>query len=194
MDLYTQQIQDDYTRENFERVQEAFNDLVFTLGDFKFFEIDIKGSRNGYKFYHHLGFHPNDVIVSRALGAKFEFNYVDFTNDYISINTAGDLHLRCFIGNMRGSQKVGLDARSNLSSSGTQGTLEFNSRETEIDGNILTSRQIILPDVPKAGSETVFYNGLPMVKAGFSITQNILTFSPDVELFIGDTVIVTFSV
>lgn len=107
MDLYTKQIDDKYIRDNFERIEETINNLVFAQGDFEFFEFSVTGEQDAYKLYHNLGFNPNDIIVTKAIGAAYEFNYDGFNDQYLTIKTAGDLYLRCIIGNLRGDEVTG---------------------------------------------------------------------------------------
>ena len=114
MDLFTKQIDDKYIRENFDKIEQAYNDLAFTLGDFKFFEFKIDGAQTDFKLYHKLNFYPNDVIVTKAIGSAFEFDYEKFTDEYLTIRTTGDLYLRMFIGNMRGDEVTGSTAFASI--------------------------------------------------------------------------------
>lgn len=110
MDLYTKQIDDKYIRDNFERIEETLNNLVFNQGDFEFFEFRVEGEQDAYKLYHNLGFNPNDVIVTKAIGSAYQFNYNGFNDQYLTVETSGDLYLRCIIGNLRGDEVTGENA------------------------------------------------------------------------------------
>jgi hypothetical protein len=192
MNLFTKQIQDDYVRKNFETLEDAFNSLVFASGDFEFFEFEIKGAQPAFKLYHNLGFHPNDVIATKAIGSSFEFDYNKFNDKYITIKTTGSLYLRCFIGNMKGDEVKGNNAFADVSGQGGAGggTLSFQNREAIVDADFLSVRKIVLPSAPVEGSMTIFYNGLPLFSSNYSVNVNVVTINNDVDLYLGDEFLV----
>lgn len=198
MNLFTKQVNDTYIRKNFETIEEAFNNLVFTLGDFKFFEFRVNGQQDAFKLYHNLGFNPNDVIVTKAIGSSFEFVYTEFTDRYLTIKTTGDLYLRCFVGNMRGDEVVGANAFANvtddLGSSGGAGggNISFYPWKKEIDTATLTTRTIVLGHTPIENSEVVTLNGL-MILDDYSLVQNKLTLGPSIEIELGDEVLIKYA-
>lgn len=199
MNLFTKQIEDKHVRQNFEKIEESFNALVFTLGDFQFFEFKIPAASDEYKLYHNLGFNPNDVMVTKAIGSSFEFVYTGFNDKYLTIKTTGELYLRCFVGNMKGSEVTGDNAFANvtddLGGSGGSGggSLSFLHREVTVDASLLTTKQIVIQSVPIDGSTTVFYNGLPVLESGYTVSANIVTIDSSINLVIGDTFFITFT-
>jgi hypothetical protein len=199
MNLYTKQIEDKYIRENFEKIEEAFNALVFTLGDFKFFEFRIEGIQDEYKLYHQLGFNPNDVLVTKAIGSSFEFVYTGFTDEYLTIKTTGDLYLRMFIGNMRGDEVVGANAFANVTddlgdtggSGGGTGT--FYKKDIIVGSTFLSDRDIILQGAPITNSERVYINGLIIDDSNYTISGGTLTMDAGLNLALGDKIYVRFA-
>jgi hypothetical protein len=196
MNLFTKQIDDKYVRQNFEKIEESFNALVFTLGDFEFFEFKIPSAQNKFKLYHNLGFNPNDVLVTKAIGSSFEFDYNGFNDKYLTIKTTGEVYIRCFIGNMKGSEVSGANAAATIDDNtggAGGGTFSFLSRETIVDAYIFSERKIVIASVPIEGSVTVFYNGLPLPGSAWSMNQNIVTLEPSLDIHIGDGIFITFT-
>ena len=195
MELFTKQIDDIYVRENFEKIQQSFNDLVFTLGDFQFFEFRIEGAQEEYKYYHNLGFTPNDIIVTKAIGSHFEIDYNGVTDEYITFQTTGDVYIRAFIGNMKGDEVKGANAFSNVeddlgSTGGSGGSSgSFYERDVEVVGALLTTKKIVIGHVPIAQSLRIDYNGLPY--RDYTINQNVITLNTDI--YIGDDFYITYS-
>ena len=198
LSLNLRNISDRYTRDNFKKLEDAFNDLVFASGDFKFYEFTIKGNQDGYKLYHNLGFIPNDILVTKAIGSAFEFDYTDSNDKYLTVNTTGDLYLRCFIGNMRGQEINGPSAFQNIEDqSGTGGAgggniTFYDPPHRLVDGALLTTRKMVIGHAPLSGSVTLALNGL-ILSDGYTISQNIITFDNSVELFLGDELIVRYA-
>lgn len=199
LQLFTKQIEDTYLRENFEKIETSFNDLVFTLGDFKFFEFRIPDAQEEYKLYHYLGFNPNDVIVTKAIGSSFEFNYNGFNDQYLTIKTTGSLYLRCFIGNMRGDEVTGTNAFSNITdeeggSGGPGGGLsDFFKKEQVVTGGFLSAPTIELQGVPITDSEKVFVNGLYVNDTNYTIDGTDFTWNTPGDLRAGDIINIHFA-
>lgn len=198
MNLFTKQVDDLYLRKNFEIIEEAFNALVFSRGDFEFFEFRIEGQQDEFRLYHNLGFNPNDVIVTKAIGSSFEFVYTGFTDTYLTIKTTGDLYLRCFVGNMKGDEVSGANAFANvtddLGSSGGAGggNLSFYPWSKVIDSATLTTRTIVLGHTPIENSEVVTLNGL-LILDGYSLVQNKLTLDQSIDIELGDEVLIKYA-
>lgn len=199
MNLFTKQITDRYLRENFEKIEQAFNSLVFTLGDFQFFEFRIEGAQEAFRLYHNLGFNPNDVIVTKAIGSSFEFDYNQFNDRYLTIKTTGDLYIRCFIGNMKGDEVGGsaafaaiLDDLGGIGGAGGGNATHY-TREVEVDATLLNTRTIVLQGVPITGTEIVYYNGMPISSNFYELDKNIITIDQSFSIYLGDTFIIRFS-
>lgn len=200
--LHLEQIQDIYSRENFKQIEEAFNDLVFTLGDFQFFEHQIKGSHEAYKFYHHLGFKPNDIIVTKAIGSNFQFNYEGFNKQYLTIKTSGDVYLRMFVGNMRGNEIDGpaafpgiTDDLGEIGGSGG-GSINFHVKDVLVTGTLISNRKIVLDHVPMTNSTQIMINGLDCLDIddwSFNSTTKEITLGPSALYAIGDDIRVRYA-
>lgn len=195
--LNLKSISDRYDRDNFEKVQEVINGLeetiealAFALGDFKFFEFDIKGTHNDFKLRHNLGFAPNDILVTRAVGSPYDFQYEQFTSDTLSIKTTGDLYLRCFVGNMRGGHVTG--PRAGLLASAGPGA-GFRVKTVEVDGPFISDRTIELNDSPPPGGVLVRLNGMDVPATDFSLSGNVVTIDNDYDIELGDTITVQYS-
>lgn len=197
LQLYSKQIEDKYTRENFDKIEQAFNDLVFTLGDFRFFEFNITGAQEDYRLYHNLGFNPNDVIVTKAIGSSFEFNYNAFNDEYLTVKTTGDLYLRCFIGNMRGDEVTGTNAFASITDD-VGGTPGGGGGATEKDyftvsSGFLSTPERTLPSVAITDSEIVFLNGLEIDDTNYSITGDLFTWNDSNDLRVGDKIHIRYA-
>ena len=194
LELYTKQIEDKYVRRNFEKIEEVFNDLVFTLGDFKSYEFTIPGAQEEYRLYHNLGFNPNDVIVTKAIGSSYQFDYSGFNDKYLTIQTTGDLYLRVFIGNMRGDEVVGSSALAGIiddlpDTGGGSGGYTFYKKDVIYTGD----RNIALQGAPINDSERVYLNGLLVDDSNYTISGSTLSIIPGAFLKTGDKIYVRFS-
>lgn len=77
--LLTREIQDEYIRENFKRLNDYFREARNFLG-FEHVIITVTQTGVSQKFPHTLGYVPKDVIVTSAIGPGLvQFNYEDFT-------------------------------------------------------------------------------------------------------------------
>lgn len=99
IDLKYQEIEDQYARENFYRLQKFFDAENFLKGDWEFFEIAIPAAATNYRFKHNLGFMPKDVLVTSSIGAGVaQFNYSLFDKDFLDITTTGPVTVRAYVG------------------------------------------------------------------------------------------------
>lgn len=198
LELYTKQINDEYVRQNFEKIEEAWNDLVFTLGDFEFFEFRITGAQSDYKLYHNLGFNPNDVIVTKAIGSSYQFNYDGFNDKYLTIETTGDLYLRCIIGNLRGDEVTGSNAFAGITddlgdTGGGSGGYSFYKFEDNITALVVSNMKVNLGRVPIENSETLFLNGLAQDTSNYTIVGTELIFNPSFPIEVGDNLMINYA-
>jgi len=92
-------IDDEYVRENFTRLNDFFlNDALLRAG-WKFFTLTFTGAVTNNKVRHGLGFKPLDVIQTSITGAgALTFNYALFDDINIDVTTTGACVVRCFIG------------------------------------------------------------------------------------------------
>lgn len=97
--LFTKEITDQWTQENFLRVQDFFKAFPFIKGEFKFFEIVETAAVTNHEFPHNLGFQPKDVILlSNLENVALTWSYKDFTTDKIKYTLGGPTTLRFFLG------------------------------------------------------------------------------------------------
>lgn len=198
LDLYTKQIENEYIRQNFEKIEAAWNDLVFTLGDFEFFEFRIPGAQDEYRLYHNLGFTPQDVMVTKAIGSSFEFDYTGFNDRYLTIKTTGDLYLRMFAGNMRGDEVVGSNAFADVTddlgdTGGSGGGIDFYKERFVVGAAFLSNRDVNLAGAPVDDSESVFVNGLLIDDTNYTIASNVLTINAGLNIEVGDDIEIRFA-
>lgn len=97
--LLTKEIQDIFTRKNFQSLVEYFqrqNQLV----NFEFFELNITGPTSGVQtLAHELGFTPKDVIITQMTGSgSISFQFGSFTLNSISYTCTGPCRVRFFLG------------------------------------------------------------------------------------------------
>lgn len=198
MDLITKHIDDEFIRQNFEKIEQLWNDLVFTQGDFQFFEFRIDGAQDEFKLYHHLGFNPNDIIVTKAIGSSFEFIYTGFTDEYLTIKTTGDLYLRAIIGNLRGDEVTGSNAFADVTDDlgpggGSGGGITFYKKDIIVSTPFMSARDITLQGAPVTNSERVYVNGMIIDDTNYTIATNILTINGGLNIEVGDDIYVRFA-
>lgn len=98
-DLKYQEIEDQYSRENFFRLKKFFEQENFLKGEWQFFEIVIPAATTNYRFKHSLGFQPKDVLITSIIGATpVTLNYDLFTKDFLDLTTTGQVTVRAFVG------------------------------------------------------------------------------------------------
>lgn len=97
--LFLTEIEDQYLKENFIRLNDYLNGQPLFNGIFRHFEIRIPSSVTNFKFVHNLGFKPNDVIQTSAIGSgNLTWNYDKFDAKFLDITTTGPVTVRAFIG------------------------------------------------------------------------------------------------
>lgn len=96
--LFTKEIQDLYTRKNFQSLVQFFSSNSQLLG-FNFFEIDVDKTTPTTLLNHNLGYVPKDVIVTQVTGpGTVQFLYGSFDATSISYLTTGACRVRFFVG------------------------------------------------------------------------------------------------
>lgn len=99
IDLILKDIDDEYVRENFTRVQRLFNNENILNGNFKFFEVELTGANTILQVPHGLTFIPSDIIFLSVEGDyNFYFVYSEFDKTNIHIFISGPCKLRFFAG------------------------------------------------------------------------------------------------
>lgn len=93
------QIDNPVARENFRKLDAEFSGgNPFLTGNWQFFDIRF-GASGDYRVAHQLGFLPLDIIITHDT-AGFAYDHADFTDEAITITTAGDGRVRFLLGRM----------------------------------------------------------------------------------------------
>lgn len=102
MNLIIPLVQDQVTRENFQRVADFFATENQLLG-FKHYELTFSQAVTDFTHPHGLKFVPKDVIQTSLIGSgAITFNYAKFNRDTISITTTGPCVVRFYLGTYGG--------------------------------------------------------------------------------------------
>lgn len=97
--LQIPEVEDKWSRENFQRVQDFVNDEPIFKGAWKFFSITVTAVTTRRAYSHNLGFQPKDVItLSVSGGYDVVWDYDSFTPTQIVFSTSGPCTIRAFIG------------------------------------------------------------------------------------------------
>lgn len=92
-------IDDEYVRENFTRLNDFFQKDALLKAGWKFFTLTFSAAVTNNKVRHGLGFKPLDVIQTSIVGpGAVTFNYANFDETTLDITTTGACVVRCFIG------------------------------------------------------------------------------------------------
>jgi hypothetical protein len=92
------EIEDEYTRGNFDLLQRAMDEMAFNF-PMQFIEIDIQQAVTKKPIKHTLGVAPKDVFLTRKTGAgDLTFLYEDFDKEFIYVSTTGAVKARFFVG------------------------------------------------------------------------------------------------
>lgn len=95
-------IEDEYVRENFERLSNFLLNDGLLRGEWKFFTITFTAAVTNLKYPHHLGFLPKDILQTSKTGAgSITFNYDLFTATNLDITTTGACVVRFFAGSYK---------------------------------------------------------------------------------------------
>lgn len=97
--LFRKEVEDEFSQENFTRIQDYFKDLALDRGSFQFLEIPVTGAVTNKKFKHRLGFVPKDILLTHNLNNQsVTWNYSLFSATDLDFNCAGTTVLRIFVG------------------------------------------------------------------------------------------------
>lgn len=101
-DIILKDIDDQYTRENFFRIQKFFQSFPLFRGEFKHFDLTFKSAVTNQKILHSLGFVPTDLIQTRLLGpGALTWEYAAFDDKNLVVTTTGACQVRAFVGAYR---------------------------------------------------------------------------------------------
>lgn len=97
--LFRKEVEDEFSQENFVRLQSYLNNHTLLKGEFKFFEFFFDAAVTNKQITHKLPFVPKDVLTLHVSnGATVTWNYDTFTATYVDVTTSGSCTLRAFIG------------------------------------------------------------------------------------------------
>lgn len=92
IDLNLFNIQDQGTRDNFQKIADFLNNMETTQKQLQACEIFVTANIDGAKIAHKLGGIPLDLILTRLIApsaARLKFRYSDFTKDSIVYDVTG---------------------------------------------------------------------------------------------------------
>lgn len=97
--LLTKEIQDIYTKKNFESLVTYFTSQNQLLG-FNFFELNITAATTATQsIKHNLAYTPKDVVVTQATGTgQISFLYGKFDSTFLYYTASGPCRIRFFVG------------------------------------------------------------------------------------------------
>lgn len=102
LDLLNKEIQDEYVRENFERIKRDLEAQQILSGFWNFFEVEFTQLGVKVPFKHNLKFIPKDIIILSVEGSRnFYFNYEDFDATNLYITVTAPCRVRFLAGNYR---------------------------------------------------------------------------------------------
>jgi hypothetical protein len=101
-DFIFKDIQDNWVRENFFRLDKFIKKFTLFKGNWVFFEYDFQQALTNQKMAHSLGFKPTDIIQTSVIGpGVLTFNYELFDKTNFDITTTGPCRVRFFAGAYR---------------------------------------------------------------------------------------------
>lgn len=99
VDLIIKDIQDQYAKENFNRLVRFVGEQQILDGSWKFFEVDIPSTSSNFVFTHNMGFIPKDIVMLNSIGNQnFRLKYDEFTATNLVIEAGGPVILRFLAG------------------------------------------------------------------------------------------------
>ena len=102
INLRIEEISDAATRENFQRLVDAFKSHTFLKGNWRFVEITFTSAVTNYRYPHGFKFIPEDVIQTSVKGAgSVTWNYSLFSRTHLDITTTDACVVRAFVGSYR---------------------------------------------------------------------------------------------
>ena len=106
---------------------------------------------------------------------------------FIGVPETGDLPG----GKMVITKGVGLECV--LSDISPTDSIDFATRELIVDENLVINKTLTLYNTPITSSVVIYQNGLIMNQSDYSVNVNIVTFSINSELVVGDKLKITYS-
>lgn len=100
LSLLKKEVSDEYSRENFERIEGFIRDEPLLKGKFKFFELVFSAAVTNMRIPHNLGFLPKDAIITYRIPttSTVTLNQNLWTDTFLDITTSAAVTIRAFIG------------------------------------------------------------------------------------------------
>lgn len=97
--LYFREILDQFSKENFRRLEENDENDQIKKAQWEFKEITFTTAVTNFKYAHHLDFVPRDIIQTSITGVgSLTFNYANFDETNLDITTTNACVVRFFVG------------------------------------------------------------------------------------------------
>ena len=97
--LLRKEVEDEYSQENFLRIQDYFKSQALDRCGFKFITIEVPGAVTNQAFQHRLGFVPKDILVlQNSQNVTLTWNWSAFTSTDLVFTTSGATSLRLLVG------------------------------------------------------------------------------------------------
>ncbi len=101
LELLLGEVKDEYSRENFKRIQDSNLQNPLTRGQFRLLTITFTGAVTNAKFPHGLTFTPKDVILTSKTGAgQLTINYDKTDLSNLDLTTTGACVVRLLAGSL----------------------------------------------------------------------------------------------
>jgi len=103
-ELIVKNIEDQFIRENFVRIQRFYTEFPLFRGNWKFFDLTFPAAVTNKEISHGLDFVPTDILQTRLLGpGSLTWDYDRFSRTKLVVTTTGACSVRAFVGAYRES-------------------------------------------------------------------------------------------
>lgn len=131
LDLRTDSIVDEATRDSMQGVEEYLQGQVILQGEWKFYELNFNSAVSNFKYAHGFKFVPTDIIVTSIQGdQRVLFNNENFNFKDLDISVSGPVKIRFFAGRYE-------DSRGNLTID-PHPTVSSEQLSADLDGGFAT--------------------------------------------------------
>lgn len=101
LNLFKREIDNLFTRLNFEKIEREINDDQLLKAEWVFREIIFPAAVTNFRYVHNLNFVPKDVIKTSEVGAGVAtFNMNLFNSTSVDITTSGPVTVRVLFGRL----------------------------------------------------------------------------------------------
>ena len=97
--LFVKEISDEFSQENFKRIELNINSFPLNKGNFFFFEFTFDSAATNKRIPHNLGFRPKDILQTAVSnGAVVTWNYELFDASFLDVTVSAPCKVRVFVG------------------------------------------------------------------------------------------------